>query len=232
MFSKNRSRGDGLQNECKVCFAIRSAKYRAANPEKVRIRNAKYHAANPEKIRIRHTKYRMSLSGIASSLRNTHGLNGESVEWARILLNEESRCLICGIPGYKVHRLGFWKYGSACMNRHLTLDHITPGVNDGRYRPLCYSCNLLRGAAVLTDAEVLTQMRGWYRALFTIRKLWWLNTHVDENGVCVGGRLYRNETMRKKFEGLKPEGEWTKQDVESAAPHEETIDQLKATGIE
>jgi hypothetical protein len=42
---------------CKPCHAAWGAKYRAANPEKVKARKAKYHAANSEKEKARLAKY-------------------------------------------------------------------------------------------------------------------------------------------------------------------------------
>jgi hypothetical protein len=141
-------------------------------------------------------------------LRAQHGLdNPTSLHWAAILLNDDTRCDICGIPRHRLVRLGFWKRGGPEKNRYRhSFDHITPGVNDGNYRALCFSCNVLRGDKKLTEAEVLLIMRQWYRDAGLPRKLHWLNTYIV--GISgVGGTLYRNEYMGRKFENLRAGGE-------------------------
>jgi len=137
-----------------------------------------------------------------------HSLRLESFEagwkWVNILTLDPTRCAICGIPKWKVEKLGSWKHGGYRCNQRLSLDHIQPGVNNGNYRPLCYSCNTVRSNAQFTDAEVLQIMRDWYEWKFTLRKLYWLNTHVDTvTGLCVGGRPYRTERMEAKFAELE-----------------------------
>ncbi len=152
----------------------------------------------------RYRKYNASPKGIARRLRDRYNLSQDESEfWSVVLTHDDSRCSICGIPRHKVRRMGCHKYGGERMNRNLTLDHINPGMNDGNYRPLCASCNAIRGAAKFTDAEVLTEMRGWYRALFSLRRLYWLHTHYDvQVGRCIGGRLYSSDRMRKMFTNI------------------------------
>jgi hypothetical protein len=85
------------------------------------------------------------------------------------------------------------------------MDHITPGINDGKYRPLCFSCNTERGANVKTDAEVLVVMSRWYLSIdrfWNKRHLWWLNTKPGK-----GGQLCRNKSTERrnaKFAASRP----------------------------
>jgi hypothetical protein len=182
-------------------FSAQSRARYVADPEKFRARSRAWREANLERVRA----YTMSVRGVARHLRGDHGLDDAASEhWARILTCPDTRCAICGIPGWKLPRLGYWKVGGARKNRRLSLDHVTPGMNDGRYRALCYSCNCTRGAAQFSDGEVLLIMRGWYRDMFALRRLYWLNSRV-ENGVCVGGREHRNEYMERKMAALRPE---------------------------
>lgn len=219
-FSRNRSMPSGLCTYCRICWRQIVKEGQKRNIETTRAigrRKAKKRSG--------------SVRAVAAALRHDHGFNCGAIEWARILLADDTRCAICGTPNWKLRKQGFWRVGGERVNRHLSLDHMEPGVNNGNYRALCLSCNRLRGAAVLTDAEVLMKMRSWYRAIFTLRGLYWLNTHVDENGVCVGGKLYRNETMRKKFKSLSPEGQCQKEkDVKSVVPSGETNEQSGVSG--
>jgi hypothetical protein len=116
------------------------------------------------------------------------------LHWAAILKRPEERCAICGIPNQIIEvytRLGYhWILGAA---RRLTLDHITPGFNDGNYRPLCSACNSTRGPARLTDEEVLNTVRDKWQWSIGLRFLWWMNTSPG-----VGGRLNRSESCAKR----------------------------------
>lgn len=127
-----------------------------------------------------------------------------SSEMARLLLHDYTRCSICGVPNYVIRRLydqGYgWLHGKQRDNRRLSLDHIDPQGEETRenLRPLCFGCNWKRNKRKHTDEEVLR----WARRLWPkkigerIRMLWWLNTHV-ENGVAVGGSLFRSEAAEK-----------------------------------
>jgi hypothetical protein len=115
---------------------------------------------------------------------------------------EETRCDICGIPNYilrKYFRDGPWfKFlGRRQNGRRLQLDHITPGVNDGNYRPLCPGCNAKRGDAAFTDEEVMVWIRNMWRFILPLRFLWWLNRTPG-----VGGRLWRSDRMAKRHAKL------------------------------
>src|SRR5262245_57899778 len=92
-----------------------------------------------------------------------HGITRGSAEfWFAILTHNNTRCDICGIPLWKLKSMIYFKHGGLKCNGRLSLDHTTPGVNDDRYRPLCYSCNCARGSNDFTDAEVLDKMIYWY----------------------------------------------------------------------
>lgn len=138
-----------------------------------------------------------------------------SLEMAKLLLNDYTRCDICGIPQYVVARLyrrGWgWLQGSPRQNRHLTCDHIDPSGGSDRenLRPLCAGCNWKKRDQHFTDAEVLQWARAVWPAKFGYRKrkLWWLNTHI-ENDVAVGGTLFRSrhaEEVERRVRGEESE---------------------------
>ena len=60
-FSKNKSKFDGFNSNCKECFAECDRKYRQANAEKIAERERKYHQANAEKIAKYHRKYHQAI---------------------------------------------------------------------------------------------------------------------------------------------------------------------------
>jgi hypothetical protein len=119
-------------------------------------------------------------------LTNKHNYSPED---ARILAAEifdpYTRCAICGVPSRWLkakHRDGWWHMHFRCS---LTVDHIDPeGASDmENTRILCFLCNRLRGAAALTDEEVLRQTGDWYgREGFTAQELWWLCTSPGYGG--------------------------------------------------
>lgn len=146
-------------------------------------------------------KFNASRKGVARNLRSEHGLSRPASEyWTDRLFNSGARCAICGLPNYliAVYRDRGWpwflgkRFGSGSHPR-LTLDHIEPGKNNGKFRLLCHACNLLRGAQRLTDGEVLLAMRGRWRWFCGLRFLWWLNTSPG-----VGGRLHRSVQCQKR----------------------------------
>lgn len=86
------------------------------------------------------------------------------------------------------------------------MDHIVPGCNEGGFRLLCHACNSLRGAARLSDEEVLLDVRDKWRWFIGLRYLWWLNTSPG-----VGGRLHRNDYCDRReadFEAGDTSEDW------------------------
>jgi hypothetical protein len=134
------------------------------------------------------------------------------LEMAETLLHDHSRCAICGIPQYivaKLYRRGYgWLQGVKDSNRHLSCDHINPnGSSDPEnLRPLCHGCNWKKRENQLTDEEVLGWARARWPRMFnnSRRKLWWLNTHF-ENGLAVGGTLFRSEHAEKAERRIRGE---------------------------
>lgn len=57
-YHKCASKRDGLLSNCKVCVNAANAKYRAANPEKVKAAISKWRAANRERVKERLAAYR------------------------------------------------------------------------------------------------------------------------------------------------------------------------------
>lgn len=56
-FSKDKDKKDGLSTRCKLCKSGEHAKWRKANPEKVKENNANWYAANTEKARAYSREY-------------------------------------------------------------------------------------------------------------------------------------------------------------------------------
>lgn len=115
-----------------------------------------------------------------------------------MLNHPETRCDICGLPNYELHRYwlkGPWfkHLGGRRSGRRLQLDHIHPGENDGHYRPLCPACNRKRGANEFTDEDVLVWVRSKWQFVITLRFLWWLHSAPGE-----GGRLHRSARTEKR----------------------------------
>lgn len=146
-------------------------------------------------------RYNASPKGVARNLRSEHGISKEeSLQWATHILDPGVRCAICGLPNYllTVYRDRGWpwflgrRFGAGSHPR-LTLDHVTPGCNEGQLRLLCYVCNSLRGACRLTDEEVLVEVRNKWHWFSGLRFLWWLNTSPG-----VGGRLHRSVRCAKR----------------------------------
>jgi len=79
-FSKNKSKFDGFNSNCKECFAECDRKYRQANAEKIAERKRKYRQANAEKIAERERKYRQAnAEKIAERERKYHQANAEKI---------------------------------------------------------------------------------------------------------------------------------------------------------
>lgn len=186
---------------CRACSYAQSHEWQEQNRERVRARSRAWRAANREHVLARERKwheknrgrkrawdrtyradhreeqraYTASVHGVAARLRGKHGLDEPASKyWAAILTNEQTTCAICRVPVWWLRLHKFYKIGGEPRNRRLSLDHITPGVNDGNYRALCFSCNRTRGVAELTDDEVFMKMCHWYRDHFPSRLLRWL----------------------------------------------------------
>lgn len=157
----------------------------------------------------RQRKYNASAKGIARQFRSNYGFSYEdSIFIARKCVHDLQRCEICGLPQWwnravlKVR--GLFLRGDERVNRRLVPDHIIPGFDSRleNIRILCYACNDFRGAGILTDEEVLSKVRWWYRENFSLRDTWWLN-----NSPGKGGTLFRNLFMLKRaIRNLSPSG--------------------------
>lgn len=74
-----------------------------------------------------------------------------------------------------------------------------PGTDnsDNNLRPLCYSCNTIRGHRLFSDAEVLSKARWWYLRS-RAKEPYWLNDEYNvETGRCEGGVLDTQGRMKR-----------------------------------
>lgn len=149
----------------------------------------------------KHQRYNNSIKGIARQLRANHGYDKKDSEiLAELLTDDWCRCFICGIPVWwiKAHKGLFpSRMQEDKMRRRLTVDHINPNGPSvlENSRPLCAECNILQGANRLSDEQVLSEVRNWWRnkSGIGLRFLFWLNIFPKEGGV-----LFRNKYMEVK----------------------------------
>jgi hypothetical protein len=57
MFGNNKSKRDGLSDECRCCKSIKDAQYRLKNKEKKRIRDLEYKRINKDKLKVQNKNY-------------------------------------------------------------------------------------------------------------------------------------------------------------------------------
>jgi 5-methylcytosine-specific restriction endonuclease McrA len=139
---------------------------------------------------------------VASHLKWNHSyIHDDAMVLARLLLNKNTRCAICGMPNKFLKLFRPYPYGKEIGNRHLTVDHIDPKGPSTleNSRPLCFSCNAYK-SHWKTDEQVFRWMRGyWDNRKIAPRYLFWLNTEPG-----IGGRLNRSkytENRDKQLEG-------------------------------
>ena len=126
----------------------------------------------------------LGVKGRAGKFRGRGASPEDAKALAEMVLNPESRCDVCGVPQRMLdlyHRKGWpvpvWRR----EQWGLQVDRISPG---GPYsventRPLCSSCNRLRGAGRMSDKEILVKMRRAWQEALAPKHLWWLKAEVD-----------------------------------------------------
>lgn len=146
-FVRNAKCDHGRTHECLVCYRERAkhemAKWRAANPEKVKATSAsyyakhkarlneqsrKYQAANREKIREQTRRYKEANTDKlrAAKRRRVYGTDG-TAEWTA----QQGRCALCGVDLVTLPH----------ARRHLDHCHATGTVRGW----LCQGCNTALG---------------------------------------------------------------------------------------
>jgi hypothetical protein len=183
---------------CKVCDNKRHSIWRKANPENGRQYQKAYRLKNPLRVSKWYKRHSTSIKGIATRFRFNYGYTQkDSLHLAKLCIDDFSRCVICGIPGYWLRTQKIFMRGTERMNRRLQPDHIKPfnGKNSTlkNTRILCHSCNDIRKAALFTDTEIFKQVMRWYQDHYSLKILWWLGPK---------GTLFRNDFMRRKAEKL------------------------------
>jgi hypothetical protein len=183
--------------------------------EERRQRRARWRARHRTETLAQARRYKMSRLGIAARLRHEHGYDPAAADdLANRLCDPGQRCAICGVPNWFVRvnhdSGGPFLMGNRRMNRRLTVDHVIPGGPStlANTRILCFACNQRRGAARMSDTEVLRWVSRQLGLRFPRRLLFWLNTTPG-----AGGRLHRNVYVVRREEDLNGLVHSTKQEV-------------------
>lgn len=155
-FAKDLSRRDGLQFICTECRSAyhranrdfinprkreNTAKWNAANPDRLKAANARYRAANPERF--------AEIHRVAETRRNTRKANLPTF----VISEKDRRRLLsspCAIDG--------------CLNADIEIDHVIPisrGGSHGRgnFQSLCASHNRSKGAKFWIEFRVYLASR-------------------------------------------------------------------------
>ena len=142
-------------------------------------RDVCYTCIQTPKHRAADRRFRRSKKGVALDIRHKHGYSVEdTAALAKAILDPYTRCAICGVPGRWLagKRREGWRRP---LIYRLTIDHLVPSGPStlSNTRILCFLCNQHRGAAILTDEEVLRKTTAWYyNRGFTSKDLWWLHS--------------------------------------------------------
>jgi 5-methylcytosine-specific restriction endonuclease McrA len=163
-FSKNKTKPDGLQSNCKSCNMAMCLDWEKRNPDKKSAKDKRYLQAHPDKRRAkRHRHYLKYAEKIIKRVvqwytdhpekqeaknRNRHiktrGGAGKvsAAEWEMILRRFENKCVI---PG--------------CERTDLTVDHIVPLALGGTHtvdniQPMCRHHNCSKGARAIDYRSV------------------------------------------------------------------------------
>lgn len=119
-FNKDRRSPDGRHFECGKCAKRRRDACEAANPEKYKQTKIEWRKANPGYDRDNHLRTKFKIT---------------SVDYARLLEQQNGVCAVCERPETKKHRLG--------KVQLLSVDH---DHKTGKVRGLvCADCNLALG---------------------------------------------------------------------------------------
>lgn len=201
-YNKDNQAKDGYKRNCRVCTREMHAAWRADNPDAIRVYNARN---NPRRSREYISADNTSAQGIARKMRGHHGYPPEeALAVAKMLLDDETRCSICGMPNWLIklnHKKGGpFFLGTRNQNARMHPDRIdtTQPHTRANTRPCCPTCNMKRGAERHTDVEVLRWISRRWQDIFSPRFLWWLNTTPGQ-----GGRARRNPAA-KGVPGVMP----------------------------
>ena len=127
------------------------------------------------------------MGSVAADLRNKNGLEREAAKrWAARLCDPYTRCSICGLPERFRRTLVAEGWDSYYLTNRFHLDRIVPGgsYTEDNIRICCALCNTTRGAAQLTDTEVLFKVTVWWEnQRLTAAQLYWLNTSPGRGGL-------------------------------------------------
>lgn len=109
-----------------------------------------------------------------------------ALEWAEKLADPYTRCSICGIPERFRKALVEEGWTDRFLRQRFHLDRIIPGGEyiSANLRICCARCNVTRGAAQFTDAEVLFKVTVWWESQrLSAAQLYWLNSSPGHGGM-------------------------------------------------
>ena len=146
-YNRCRARDEGSCEECKAVAARYMRDLRAKDPDKFRQRERAWAAANPEAVRDQRR--------LATNRRERKARENGQVPYTRrsILERDDYNCYLCG---EKVDLSAPHQVGQPGWERYPHLDHVIPLSKGGpdapdNVRTSHASCNIAKGAAILTD---------------------------------------------------------------------------------
>ena len=163
-FRKHRSRGDGLDSQCKACHAARNKRWRKANREWIEAYNKRWREANPGYGKQYNDSHRDECAAREKQYRDTHRAE-HAINYKRWGQENREKKAACG-QRYRARKVDatiedfdiievYERDGYTCTycgsTEDLTIDHIVPLSKGGSHRPenlcvACRSCNSSKGA--------------------------------------------------------------------------------------
>lgn len=95
-FCRDKRKPDGLAYECRPCKAVRTAAYRVANNQKMKLRRAAYRALNKDKTRAEAAAYRADNKGRIAALGRLW--RRENPEYVRAAQARRRAAKLCATP--------------------------------------------------------------------------------------------------------------------------------------
>lgn len=167
LFAKNKAKKDGLQNYCRKCGYEASKKYASTHKKEAVQRSLRYKANNPEKVRLSRAKTRIKRVEYDKAYRQKYAIHyrhrhAERMHVRRARMQNNGVFLI---TNKELKRL----YGGSCFYCHkvgkMTIDHVVPISRGGRHSignlvSACKPCNSSKHDKFITEWQGLISVVG------------------------------------------------------------------------